>query len=134
MKRLVSMAMGLVLIGALTACGGGGDQAAPAPAEKPAEQPAEQPAEKPAEQPAEKPAEGGTVDAAAAEEKFNQGCAACHGNDLSGGAGPNLQQVGGRLSQEEILGIINNGKGGMPPKMLQGADAELVAAWLAEHK
>lgn len=126
MKRLVSMAMGLVLIGALTACGGGGDQAAPAPAEKPAEQPAEQPAEK--------TAEGGTVDAAAAEEKFNQGCAACHGNDLSGGAGPNLQQVGGRLSQEEILGIINNGKGGMPPKMLQGADAELVAAWLAEHK
>ncbi|RXT13765.1 cytochrome c [Ammoniphilus sp. CFH 90114] len=123
MKRIVSIALSTTLIAALAACGGGGgDQAAPAPAPAPAEQ----------QQPAA--GGGGTVDATAAEAKYNQGCAACHGADLSGGAGPALKQVGAKLSEEQILGIINNGQGGMPPKMLQGADAELVAAWLAEHK
>ncbi|WP_134698827.1 cytochrome c551 [Ammoniphilus sp. YIM 78166] len=125
MKRLFSMVLSLSLIGALAACGGG-QQAEPAPA--PAEQPA---AEQPA---AEQPAAGGTVDATAAEAKYNQSCAACHGNDLSGGMGPALSKVGSKLSQDEILGVITNGKGSMPPKLLQGADAELVAAWLAEHK
>ncbi len=120
MKRLFSIVLSLSLIGALAACGGG-QQAAPAPA------PAEQPA-------AEQPTAGGTVDATAAEAKYNQACAACHGNDLSGGMGPGLQKVGSKLSQDEILAVITKGKGSMPPKLLQGADAELVAAWLADHK
>lgn len=129
MKKLVSISLSLLLVGILSACGGGDQAQEPAPAEQPA---AEQPA---AEQPAgEQPAEGGTVDAAAAEEKFKTSCASCHGADLSGGAGPNLQQVGAKYTKDQIAGIINNGQGAMPPGMLKGEDAEIVAAWLAEKK
>lgn len=129
MKKLASIGLSLLLVGILSACGGGEKAQEPAPAadNKQAEQPA-------AEQPAQQPAAGGTVDAAAAEEKFKSTCAACHGADLSGGAGPNLQQVGSKYSKDDIVGIITNGKGAMPPGMLKGEDAEVVAAWLAEKK
>lgn len=125
MKKLASIAISLLLVGILSACGGGEKAQEPAPAtdNKQAEQPA-----------AEQPSAGGTVDAAAAEEKFKSSCASCHGVDLSGGAGPGLQQVGSKLSKDEIAGIITNGKGAMPPGMLKGEDAEIVAAWLAEKK
>lgn len=126
MKKLVSLALSLALVGILSACGGGEKAADPAPA--PAEQPA---AEQPA---AEQPVAEGTVDTAAAEEKFKQSCAACHGVDLAGGAGPSLQQVGSKYSKDQIAGIIANGQGAMPPGLLKGDDAEVVAAWLAEHK
>ncbi|WP_252393400.1 cytochrome c [Hydrogenibacillus sp. N12] len=53
---------------------------------------------------------------------------------MSGGAGPDLRQVGARLSEDEILSIIENGKGTMPGGLLKGDDAKAVAAWLAEKK
>ncbi len=120
MKKLTSIALSLLLVGILSACGGGEKAQEPAPAAD--------------NQQAEQPAAGGTVDAAAAEEKFKSSCASCHGVDLSGGAGPSLQQVGSKLSKDDIAGIITNGKGAMPPGMLKGEDAEVVAAWLAEKK
>ena len=129
MKKFVTFALSFALVGILSACGGGDNtQPAPAPEQPAAEQPA---AEEPA---AEEPSAGGTVDVAAAEEKYKTSCLACHGVDLSGGAGPSLKQVGSKYSQEQIAGIIINGQGTMPPGMLKGDDAELVAAWLAEQK
>jgi biotin synthase-like enzyme len=38
------------------------------------------------------------------------------------------------ISKEEILDIIENGKGGMPAGILKGEDAEAVASWLADKK
>lgn len=74
-----------------------------------------------------------TVDASP-EELFQNQCASCHGGDLSGGAGPNLQEVGSRYSAEEIEEIIINGKGSMPPGLYTGEQATQVAEWLAEQK
>ena len=105
MKKFVTLALSFALVGILSACGGGEKaQPAPTPEQPAAEAPA---AEAPA---AEAPSAGGTVDAAAAEEKYKTSCLACHGVDLSGGAGPSLKQVGSKYSQEQIAGIIINGK------------------------
>lgn len=63
-------------------------------------------------------------------------CATCHGGQLQGmGNTPSLADVGSRLTEAEILDIINNGTAnGMPPGLIQGEEAEKAAAWLAEQK
>ncbi|MBP1934164.1 cytochrome c551 [Ammoniphilus resinae] len=119
MKKFSLAIVSLALVGALAACGGGGEQAQPAPA--------------PAENNAGESASAGG-DTAAAEGLYKNSCAGCHAADLSGAVGPNLQQVGARLSEQDILGVIENGRGGMPPGVLKGDDAKTVAAWLATHK
>ncbi|HLQ83410.1 MAG TPA: cytochrome c [Pseudogracilibacillus sp.] len=68
------------------------------------------------------------------EALFANSCASCHGGDLTGGAGPDLTTVGANLSAEEIEDVILNGQGTMPPGLLQGQEANEVAAWLAEMK
>ena len=89
-----------------------------------------------AEEPADEASEGGTTTetAGSAEELVQQSCIGCHGRDLEGGAGPDLQEVGAKYSQDEIKSIIINGQGGMPKGLLDDADADVVAAWLAEKK
>mgnify|MGYP002399584844 CR=1 FL=1 len=74
-----------------------------------------------------------SYDADAAKASY-QSCAGCHGGNLEGGAGPALSDVGSRLSKDEILDIIKNGRPGMPAGLLQGDEAENVAAWLADQK
>ncbi|RDY72016.1 MULTISPECIES: cytochrome c550 [Halobacillus] len=72
---------------------------------------------------------------ASPEELYQNQCASCHGGDLGGGAGPNLQQVGSRYSAEEINDIIVNGKGSaMPAGLYTGEQATKLAEWLAEKK
>ena len=70
------------------------------------------------------------------EKLVMQSCATCHGGNLQGmGNTPNLNKVGSRFSEEEILDIIENGKDkGMPGGLLKGEDAKKAAAWLAEQK
>ena len=70
------------------------------------------------------------------EKLTMQNCATCHGGNLQGvGNTPDLNKVGSRLSEEEILDIIVNGTDkGMPENILKGEDAEKAAAWLAEQK
>lgn len=69
-----------------------------------------------------------------AEKVFQNNCAYCHGSDLSGGAGPDLTEVGSRYSKEEIAGIIKNGKKAMPEGLIKGDKVDLVASWLAQKK
>ena len=78
----------------------------------------------------------GTSTQSEGEKLTMQSCANCHGGNLQGmGNTPDLNKVGARLTEEEILDIILNGTGkGMPPGMLKGEDAEKAAAWLAEQK
>ena len=69
------------------------------------------------------------------EEKiYANNCASCHGNALEGYAGPRLDDVGSKMSKEDILDIIETGGQGMPGDIVQGEEAEKVAAWLAEKK
>lgn len=68
------------------------------------------------------------------EAIFQSNCAACHGADLSGGMGPDLTTIGSTYSSEEIVEIINNGKGQMPPVKVAAEEATLLADWLAEKQ
>jgi len=70
------------------------------------------------------------------EDIYASSCASCHGEDLSGGMGPDLREVGGRLSKEEIHDIVMNGKGQMPAGIIkEEAQSDAIAGWLAEeHK
>jgi cytochrome c551 len=120
MKRFPFWAMSIALVFFAIACARGGQQAQP-----------------PANQPAETaPPAGGNAayDAAAAQTLFNNTCSSCHGKSLEGSMGPNLQHVGGKYSKEQILDILQNGKGQMPGGLVKGGDAETLAAWLADKK
>src|SRR5699024_5900714 len=67
------------------------------------------------------------------EEVFQQNCATCHGDVLSGGNGPDLTKVGSEMSKDDIHDIIENGKGDMPTGIVAGEDAEIIAEWLSEY-
>lgn len=70
------------------------------------------------------------------EKLYTQSCSQCHGTDLKG-VNPNfpdLTTIGSKLSKEEIEKTILEGKGVMPPRKLEGAEATAVAEWLAEKK
>jgi|SRR5699024_8128592 len=68
------------------------------------------------------------------EEIYANSCASCHGEDLSGGAGPDLTQAGSNLSGDEIHDIIMNGQGTMPGGLVGNEEADLLAEWLSEMK
>ncbi|WP_407268415.1 cytochrome c550 [Radiobacillus sp. PE A8.2] len=69
-------------------------------------------------------------------EQISQNCTVCHGADLAGGTGPNLQNIGSKYDADQILNIIQNGIEGtsMPPGVVKGEEAEVLAEWLAEKK
>ena len=110
-KQLLAAIFGSVLM--LAACGGGDDEATETNDEN-----------------------GGEVVETQDAEKIVQGnCTSCHGGNLDGqGNFPNLTDVGSRLSQEEILKVIQEGRGQMPPNIIEGAEAEVVAEWLSNKK
>src|SRR5699024_2837160 len=66
------------------------------------------------------------------EEIFSSNCATCHGDDLSGEMGPDLTKVGAELSEDEIHDVIMNGKGQMPPGLVDADEADALAEWLGE--
>ncbi len=66
------------------------------------------------------------------EAIFANSCATCHGDDMTGGMGPDLTTVGSDHSAEDIEGIINNGQGSMPPGTAPPEEAAVLAEWLSE--
>lgn len=75
----------------------------------------------------------GPVDANAAQTLFKQNCMKCHGANLGGGVGPNLQKVGRKMSGEQIFHQIQNGGGVMPAFKgnLTNKQIATLAKWLA---
>lgn len=67
------------------------------------------------------------------EAMFANSCATCHGDDLTGGMGPDLTSVGSDHSAEDIEGIIENGQGDMPPGTASPEEAEVIADWLSSE-
>ncbi|WP_252315543.1 cytochrome c [Sinobaca sp. H24] len=67
---------------------------------------------------------------AAPEQLYQQSCATCHGENLEGNNGPSLE---GDLDEGHVLTMIENGGDGMPANLLEGAEAESVATWVAEQ-
>ena len=68
-----------------------------------------------------------TSDVSEGEKVVNASCIGCHGGDLSGAMGPDLTNIS--LSKEEIINILENGKGSMPPGTAAGEE-EAVADYL----
>lgn len=69
------------------------------------------------------------------KEIYMSNCASCHGGNLQGATGPNLQQVGGKLNKDQILQILENGQGTMPAQSHISTDErDQLATWLSEKK
>jgi len=122
-KWLMAVLLGTVLV--LGACGGGGDTTEDDTGVDEGTQTEESNGDD---------AGDSTVDASAAEDAYRSSCASCHGQDLEGGVGPELNAIGASMSADEIEDVIINGVGSMPPGLLSGDDATAVAEWLAEKK
>lgn len=80
--------------------------------------------------------EGESMESNEAEAIYKKMCISCHGNELQGRAGPNLQKVGARLSEEQIIDVVSNGRKGMPQfgKSISAEEIQSLATWLSEHK
>lgn len=70
---------------------------------------------------------------AAPDEIYANSCAGCHGADLSGGFGPDLQNAGSKFAADEITDIILNGIGQMPAQSLTQEEADSLAEWFANN-
>ena len=69
---------------------------------------------------------------AAARELFSSKCGSCHtlaDAKTNGSFGPNLDDLA--PDQDTVRNQIENGGGGMPPKLLEGDDADKVAEYVA---
>lgn len=77
--------------------------------------------------------EGESIDSP--EDIYKNSCASCHGGDLTGETAPELEQVGDRLSEDEIETIIIEGiEPGMPGGLVNNEEAGILAEWLAEQE
>lgn len=68
------------------------------------------------------------------EKIVQQKCIACHGDQLNNGTAMDISKVGGKLSEEEILTVIEEGQNAMPAGIVSGDEAKAVAKWLATQK
>lgn len=75
-----------------------------------------------------------------AVQLFQTNCESCHGDNLQGGIGPNLQHVGSKLTFEQIVRQINSGGGPMPgygplnQAILSEQQVQTLAKWLSTKK
>lgn len=124
MKKWVGMLFAVVLLFSLAACGGensenesSNDSSSNSASENAGES-------------------SGEYDATAAEATYQKNCLSCHGDNLQGKVGPKISDIGSRLSKDEILTVIQNGKGQMPGNILGGdtEKEENLASWLADMK
>ncbi|PQP84008.1 cytochrome C [Paenibacillus sp. PCH8] len=76
------------------------------------------------------------MDAGQAEALVKANCISCHGDQLQGGVGPALANIGSQDDVEKIYSTIVKGKGGMPSfkGKLQDEEISNIAMWLAEKK
>lgn len=59
-----------------------------------------------------------------------QTCTACHGEQLEGGVGPNIQHATETYSNEELMRILINGKGTMPGEIVNEEEAQEIITYL----
>lgn len=75
-----------------------------------------------------------TEDAGEPDAIYAKSCAGCHGADLSGAFGPDLQNVGSNHSVDEITDIILKGVGQMPAQNLTQEEADALSDWLVNNQ
>ncbi|CAN7206304.1 cytochrome c550 [Peribacillus castrilensis] len=67
---------------------------------------------------------------ASPEDIYKQNCISCHGDAYQGGVGPALKGVGDRLSVDEVKDVITNGRGGMPPGLVEEQNIDAMAEYI----
>lgn len=65
------------------------------------------------------------------EKVAKSSCIGCHASDLTGDMGPNLHNLA--LSKDEIIEVLEKGRGSMPPATAKGYE-EAVAAYILTLK
>ncbi len=81
----------------------------------------------------EQAAEAPVASAEEAKATVEASCAACHGADLKGAAGPSLHNLDQKYDKDQIAEILKNGKGGMPAGLVPGME-EAVSDYLLTLK
>jgi len=64
---------------------------------------------------------------------YANSCAACHGASGEGVSGPAMGDVVPGKTEADLIGIIQNGEGSMPPIGLGDSDAAAVAQYLSAN-
>ncbi|WP_232696593.1 YqzM family protein [Brevibacillus daliensis] len=78
---------------------------------------------------------GGATAEINAEQLVQKSCIACHGQNLEGMSGPALANIGSKLSADDISKVIKEGRGIMPPGLINNPkEVAAVAKWLSEKK
>ncbi|MBX9954016.1 cytochrome c550 [Peribacillus frigoritolerans] len=67
---------------------------------------------------------------ASPEDIYKQNCISCHGDAYQGGVGPALKGVGDRLSVDEVKDVITNGRGAMPPGLVEEQKIDAMAEYI----
>ena len=67
---------------------------------------------------------------ASPEDIYKQNCISCHGDAYQGGVGPALKGVGDRLSVDEVKDVITNGRGAMPPGLVEEQKVDAMAEYI----
>jgi YVTN family beta-propeller protein len=70
----------------------------------------------------------------AAKLIYRESCASCHGEKLNGSSGPELTEVGSKLTPAEIKTVIMGGAGMMPSNLVTETDAKILSNWLSGQK
>ncbi|GIP35168.1 cytochrome c [Paenibacillus sp. J2TS4] len=67
---------------------------------------------------------------------YKSNCLSCHGAQLEGNMGPALSTIGAKKSKDEIVQIIEDGKGRMSgfKNRLKEEEIHSLAEWLADKK
>ncbi|MGE7779362.1 cytochrome c550 [Peribacillus sp. NPDC097264] len=64
------------------------------------------------------------------EDIYKQNCISCHGDAYQGGVGPALKGVADRLSEDEVKEVIANGRGAMPPGLVDESNLDAMAKYI----
>lgn len=81
--------------------------------------------------------QGMTVSAdAKAEAIYKKQCLSCHAADLRGKVGPGLQEIGSKMTEQQLFAIIQDGARGMPAfkKVLSAEEIQALSQWLSTKK